>query len=142
MRLRADRCILGPARGRSCGLLVGPCPAIQSPFRPAEPKPAAATPQFVNAAPEAGLTACFTAAARDKDHLLESTGTGAALIDYDGDGRLDAFLVNAWALDEEPSRVRVKGRNAFIAIGGRTVRRRDRPRRHRGRWLGRRRLRG
>ena len=54
-----------------------------------------------------------------KDHLLESTGTGAALIDYDGDGLLDAFLVNAWALDEEPSRVRVKGRNALYRnMGG------------------------
>ena len=77
-----------------------------------------------------------------KDHLLESTGTGAALIDYDGDGRLDAFLVNAWALDEEPSRVRVKGRNILYRnMGGGRFRGRDRPGRRRRRWLGWRRLR-
>jgi hypothetical protein len=49
----------------------------------------------------------------DKDHILESVGTGGAFVDYDEDGRLDVFLVNAWALEEDPSRVRAKGRNAL-----------------------------
>ena len=43
---------------------------------------------------------------------------GCAFIDYDGDGRLDVFLVNAWALDEQPSRVRLKGRNALYRNRG------------------------
>ncbi len=34
-----------------------------------------------------------------KDHILESGGTGVALFDYDGDGRLDVFLVNAFELN-------------------------------------------
>ena len=97
------------------------------PSHPLATAPAASTPEpsvppaprFVNAAPDAGLTALLYCGGVSKDHLLESTGTGAALIDYDGDGRLDAFLVNAWALDEEPSRVRVKGRNfLYHNMGG------------------------
>ena len=54
-----------------------------------------------------------------KDHLLESVGTGAAFIDFDEDGRLDVFLVNAWALDEEPSRVRLKGPQRLVSQPGR-----------------------
>ena len=53
-----------------------------------------------------------------KDHLPESVSTGAAFIDFDEDGRLDVFLVNAWALDEEPSRVRLKGLNALYRNRG------------------------
>jgi hypothetical protein len=53
-----------------------------------------------------------------KDHILESVGTGCALVDYDGDGHLDVYLVNAWALDEQPSRVRLKGQNALYRNRG------------------------
>ena len=35
-------------------------------------------------------------------YLLETTGTGIALIDYDGDGRLDIFQVNGTTLDGFP----------------------------------------
>jgi hypothetical protein len=70
-------------------------------------------PQFVDVASQAGLSIVLYGGGARKDHLLESVGTGAAFIDYDEDGRLDVFLVNAWALDEEPSRVRVKGHNAL-----------------------------
>jgi hypothetical protein len=35
---------------------------------------------------------------RTKDHILESGGTGLALLDFDGDARLDIFLVNAFEL--------------------------------------------
>jgi hypothetical protein len=79
----------------------------------AAPPPAPAVIRFVNVADEAGLRAVQYCGGDDKDHLLESTGSGAAWLDYDGDGRLDAYLVNAWALGEEPSAVRVRGRNAL-----------------------------
>ena len=46
-----------------------------------------------------------------KDHILESSGTGVALLDYDGDGRLDIYLVTAAELT--PARERVPHRNTL-----------------------------
>jgi hypothetical protein len=52
-----------------------------------------------------------------KDHILESAGNGVALVDYDGDGRLDIYLVTAAELT--PSRERVPHRNALYRnLGG------------------------
>jgi enediyne biosynthesis protein E4 len=52
-----------------------------------------------------------------KDHILESAGNGVALFDYDGDGRLDIYLVTAAELT--PARERVPHRNAlFRNLGG------------------------
>src|SRR5437588_291674 len=78
--------------------------SIQSDATPAAaPAPSAAVhPLFVNVAPEAGLTAVQYCGGPNKNHILESTGSGAAWIDYDEDGLLDVFLVNAWALAGDP----------------------------------------
>jgi hypothetical protein len=46
-----------------------------------------------------------------KDHILESGGSGIALLDYDGDGRLDIYLVTAAELT--PTRERIPHRNAL-----------------------------
>ncbi len=92
-------------------ILVGLASCWRPTSRPTEVR--IATPRFVNVAPEAGLTAVLYCGGTDKDHLLESVGSGAAFVDLDEDGRLDIFLVNGWALDEEPSRVRHKGRNVL-----------------------------
>jgi hypothetical protein len=46
-----------------------------------------------------------------KDHLLESGGSGVAIFDYDGDGRPDIYVVNAFELT--PARERVPHRNAL-----------------------------
>src|SRR3954462_2697218 len=35
----------------------------------------------------------------NKDFILETTGNGVAILDYDGDGRNDVFLVNGTRLD-------------------------------------------
>jgi len=52
-----------------------------------------------------------------KDHVLESTGNGVALLDYDGDGRLDLYLVTAAELTA--ARERVPHRNALYRnLGG------------------------
>jgi hypothetical protein len=52
-----------------------------------------------------------------KDHILESTGTGVALLDYDGDGLLDVYLVTAPELT--PARERIAHRNALYRnLGG------------------------
>jgi len=64
---------------------------------------------FVDVAAESGLTEVLWCGRAGKDHLLDSAGTGAAFLDYDRDGRLDIYLVNAWRLDG--SEVVLKGRN-------------------------------
>jgi hypothetical protein len=58
---------------------------------------------FTNVAEQAGLTAMtvYGGTATNR-YLLETTGCGAALIDYDRDGWLDIFLVNGTTLEGFP----------------------------------------
>ena len=51
-----------------------------------------------------------------KDHILESGGTGVALVDYDDDGLLDVYLVTAAELT--PARERIPHRNALYRNRG------------------------
>lgn len=68
---------------------------------------------FVNVSEKAGLATVLYCGGTEKNHILESVGSGCAWIDFDEDGRLDVFLVNAWTLDDSQHRVREKGRNAL-----------------------------
>ncbi len=87
---------------------------------PAAPEPSAAE----ETAHESPVT--FEVAARlptttwcggpTKDHILESAGNGLALLDYDGDGLLDIYLVTAPQLT--PSRERIPHRNALYRNRG------------------------
>jgi len=56
---------------------------------------------YVDIAAQAGLTGInISGAERGKKYIVESTGTGVAILDYDNDGRPDIFLVNAGRLQE------------------------------------------
>jgi enediyne biosynthesis protein E4 len=58
---------------------------------------------FTNIAREAGLEArTVFGGEKTNTYLLETTGTGAAVLDYDGDGWLDIFLVNGTTLEGFP----------------------------------------
>src|SRR5258708_29267478 len=78
--------------------------AVLSPRGRAAPQ-AALSPafSFTNVAREAGLDALtvFGGTAANK-YLLETTRTGVAFIDYDGDGLLDLFFVNGSTLEGFP----------------------------------------
>src|SRR5580704_14612228 len=59
--------------------------------------PAAETPavRFIDIAAQSGLTVPNTFGGKDKkDSILESTGTGVAIFDFDGDGANDIFIAN------------------------------------------------
>jgi len=98
---------------RACALLAltfgGACAPRHPPAAPnAAPAPAF---RFVDVAARAGLGRVILAGRPEKDHVLDSAGTGVAFLDFDRDGRLDAYVVNAWSLDG--ATVTARGRNAL-----------------------------
>ncbi|HSF18893.1 MAG TPA: CRTAC1 family protein [Vicinamibacteria bacterium] len=52
-------------------------------------------PHFVDRAQEAGLHVIAYCGGPTKDHILESTGNGVLVLDYDQDGFADLYFVNA-----------------------------------------------
>ena len=90
---------------------MGPAPADAS-SADADPSPSPVT--FEEAGRIPTRTYCGGAT---KDHILESACGGVALLDYDGDGRLDIYLVTAAGLS--PTRERIPHRNALYRnLGG------------------------
>jgi len=88
---------------------MGPPPAPAPPREGAGPSPV----QLVEGPALPVKTWCGGAT---KDHILESGGSGLALLDYDGDGRLDLYLVTAPELTAD--RARVPHRNALFRNRG------------------------
>ena len=59
---------------------------------------------FTPLTPDAGVTGVTTFGGKTANrYLLETTGSGVALIDYDSDGDLDLFFVNGTTLEGFPS---------------------------------------
>src|SRR5215469_2948435 len=59
---------------------------------------------FTDMAPKAGLTAPIVFGGEStKKYIIETTGTGVAIFDYDNDGWPDIFIVNGTKLEGFPS---------------------------------------
>lgn len=67
--------------------------------------------RFVNVAEQAGLDTIVYCGGENKNHILESTGSGCAWLDYDEDGLQDAFVLNAWQIDDASHAIKYKGRS-------------------------------
>ena len=74
--------------------------------QPVKPRESSGLPwdaTFVDVAYEVGLDFEFTYGGPDeKRYIIESNGSGVAFLDYDGDSKLDAFLVNGSRLEGFP----------------------------------------
>ena len=86
--------VLAHAQGTaSPGPLARPAPPIQANLPPI-------TVDFRDIAEQAGLTAQNVSGGIDKkDYILETTGNGVLIFDYDNDGLMDIFLPSATTLD-------------------------------------------
>src|SRR5437868_5180576 len=62
---------------------------------------AAADPpfRFADVAQQSGLTLLNIAGTKTKSYLIDSTGNGAAFLDYDRDGNMDVLIVNGSSLE-------------------------------------------
>jgi hypothetical protein len=83
----------GSQGAASPGPLARPAPPVQTNLPPI-------AVDFRDIAIQAGLTTLnVSGGAEKKSYILETTGNGVAIFDYDNDGLMDVFLVNATTLD-------------------------------------------
>src|SRR6185312_11301113 len=82
--------------GLVMSLVLGAGSLAQTPQSPPPP----VNIDFRDVAAEAGLTAVNVSGDADrKRYILETTGDGVAIFDYDNDGLMDIFLPNATTMD-------------------------------------------
>jgi hypothetical protein len=74
---------------RSDSTSPGPTAPLATWNTPAPSDDRPADPYFVDVAEGAGLKTVLYCGGPDKDHILESVGSGCAFVDYDDDGWLD-----------------------------------------------------
>ncbi len=87
-----------PAAARLAGLLVFVTASV------AQSGKTTPIANFVDTAEKAGLTMTQVFGGKDtKKYIIETTGTGVAIFDYDNDGWPDIFLVNGTTLEGFPA---------------------------------------
>src|ERR1700731_3240293 len=78
----------------SGSFIFGTCFAFAA--SPSPPTPG----RFIDATENLGIHFRQQASPTSKKYLLETMGSGVALLDYDNDGRLDIFFTNGARLDD------------------------------------------
>ena len=93
----------------------------------AESSPVAPIANFVDIAEKAGLTMTTVFGGKDtKKYIIETTGTGVAIFDYDNDGWPDIFLVNGTTLEGFPAGIVRAHQSSVSQQSRRNICRRDR----------------
>jgi hypothetical protein len=90
----------------SAGFLVlaGALASAQEPAAPQKAKKLSPIAQFMDIGEKAGLTMTNIFGGVDtKKYIIETTGTGIAIFDYDNDGWPDIFIVNGTTLEGFPA---------------------------------------
>jgi enediyne biosynthesis protein E4 len=83
------------------GMGVATGNGVAAPPRPLPPGMKAPTVQYEDLAAKAGLTGVnISGAEKGKQFIVETTGNGVAIFDYDNDGLPDIFLVNGDRFDK------------------------------------------
>src|ERR1700722_8540058 len=91
-------------RAVACVFLLLPGLSLCAQQKPAVP-PAAPAATFTDIAEKAGLTAQnIFGGLVTKKYIIETTGTGVAIFDYDNDGWPDIFIVNGTTLEGFPAK--------------------------------------
>jgi enediyne biosynthesis protein E4 len=86
-----------------CAIASAQAPASPSPAEQSQKAASAPLANFTDTAKKAGLTMQNVFGGTDtKKFIIETTGTGVAIFDYDNDGWPDIFLVNGSTLDGFP----------------------------------------
>ena len=87
-------------------------------IKPVETSLTPITASFRDAAAEAGLAAPNVSGGEGaKKYILETTGSGVAVLDFDGDGWMDLFLANGTTLDGDGAGAKSTG-HLYRNLGG------------------------